>query len=176
MLYLLYLNLSGTLLGVPGFVSFFLGGCILDRVLFFKECLVRCGVLHRLPLTGKGVRRIWNPGERFGGERFKPRFVYQHIVGIYNIPRTQLASIFEGQPSKTRPFPIKTRVIWVPGINTSILRIGFSWNLAWNFTHSWHEDLNFTNGIQGWDLKTSPKLAPLVVMDMMVRYFCRTLE
>ena len=35
--------------------------------------------------------------------------------GLY-IPRTQLTSIFEGQPSKTRPFPIKTRVIWVLGI------------------------------------------------------------
>ena len=35
-----------------------------------------------------------------------------YIYYIY-IPRTQLTSIFEGQPSKTRPFPIKTRVIWV---------------------------------------------------------------
>ena len=41
-------------------------------------------------------------------------------VQIYNIyiytPRTQLTLIFEGQPPKTRPFPIKTRVIWVLGI------------------------------------------------------------
>ncbi len=35
----------------------------------------------------------------------------------YNyIPRTQLASIFECQTSKSRPFPIKTRVTWVRGI------------------------------------------------------------
>ena len=27
-----------------------------------------------------------------------------------------MTSIFEGQPPKTRPFPTKTRVIWVPGI------------------------------------------------------------
>ena len=26
-----------------------------------------------------------------------------------------MTSIFEGQPHKTRPFPIKTRIIWVPG-------------------------------------------------------------
>ena len=39
-----------------------------------------------------------------------------HIY-IY-IPGTQMTSIFEGQPPKTRPFPIKTRVIWVPGIYT----------------------------------------------------------
>ena len=33
------------------------------------------------------------------------------------IPRPQLTSIFEGQPSKTRPFPTKTRgPIWVPGM------------------------------------------------------------
>ena len=30
-------------------------------------------------------------------------------------PRTQLTSIFEGQPLKTRPFRTKTRVIWVLG-------------------------------------------------------------
>ena len=35
---------------------------------------------------------------------------------FFPIPRTQRTSIFEGQPSKTRPFPIKTRVIWVLGI------------------------------------------------------------
>ena len=37
------------------------------------------------------------------------------------IPRTQLTSIFEGKkPSKTRPFSIKTRVSWDPGIYTYI--------------------------------------------------------
>ena len=29
-----------------------------------------------------------------------------------------MTPIFEGQPTKTRPFPIKTMVIWVPGIYT----------------------------------------------------------
>ena len=38
-------------------------------------------------------------------------------VYIY-IPRTPMTSIFEGQPPKTRPFPFKTRVIWVLGIYT----------------------------------------------------------
>ena len=32
------------------------------------------------------------------------------------VPRAPMTSIFEGRPSKTRPFPIKTRVIWVLGI------------------------------------------------------------
>ena len=36
------------------------------------------------------------------------------------IPGTELTSIFEGQPSKTRPFSIKTRVIWVLGIYVQI--------------------------------------------------------
>ena len=44
----------------------------------------------------------------------------RNLTILYNIyiyiPRTQLTSIFEGQPFKTRPFPIKTRVVWVPGI------------------------------------------------------------
>ena len=29
-----------------------------------------------------------------------------------------MTSIFQGQPPKARPFPIKTRVIWVPGYIT----------------------------------------------------------
>ena len=34
-----------------------------------------------------------------------------------------MTPIFEGQPLKTRPFPIKTGVIWVPGIyNVSTLK------------------------------------------------------
>ncbi len=32
-----------------------------------------------------------------------------------SIPRAPITSIFEGQPPKTRPFPTKTTVIWVPG-------------------------------------------------------------
>ena len=31
------------------------------------------------------------------------------------MPGTQMTSVFEGQAPKTRPFPIKTRVSWVPG-------------------------------------------------------------
>ena len=31
-----------------------------------------------------------------------------------------MTSIFEGQPPKTRPFPIKPRVIWVLGTLTCI--------------------------------------------------------
>ena len=34
---------------------------------------------------------------------------------IINYNGAQIASIFEGQPLKTRPFPSKTRVIWVLG-------------------------------------------------------------
>ena len=33
-----------------------------------------------------------------------------------HIPRTQMTSIFEGQPTKIRPFLIKARVIWVLGM------------------------------------------------------------
>ena len=38
-------------------------------------------------------------------------------IYIYTyIPGTPLTSIFEGQPLKARPFPTKTRVIWVLGM------------------------------------------------------------
>ena len=41
-------------------------------------------------------------------------YIYIYVY----IPGTQTTSIFEGHPPKTRLFPIKTRVIWVPGRDT----------------------------------------------------------
>ena len=38
-----------------------------------------------------------------------------HLLYIH-VSRAQMTSILEGQPLKTRPFPTKTRVIWVLGI------------------------------------------------------------
>ncbi len=56
------------------------------------------------------------------GNPYKPSFatvtgwgvdpIYHYIY----IPRAQMTSIFEGQPPKTKPFPIKAGVIWVPGM------------------------------------------------------------
>ena len=43
-----------------------------------------------------------------------------HIHLEIHMPRTPMTSIFEGQPPETNPFPIKTRVIWVPGTYTGI--------------------------------------------------------
>ena len=41
--------------------------------------------------------------------------LYEHFGKYIYAPRTQLTSIFEGQPSKAGPFPIKTRAILVLG-------------------------------------------------------------
>ena len=49
---------------------------------------------------------------RDGSERINDG---DRINGLFHLPGTQTTSIFEGQPPKTRPFPIKTRVIWVLG-------------------------------------------------------------
>ena len=49
-----------------------------------------------------------------------------HIYKYIYIPGTQMTSIFEGQPPKTRPFPIKTRVSWVPGIYIYIYLFTFN--------------------------------------------------
>ena len=35
---------------------------------------------------------------------------------MYDIPVTQMTSMFEGKPHKTRLFPTKTWVVWNPGI------------------------------------------------------------
>ena len=45
-------------------------------------------------------------------------FPKSYAVTVW-LPRTPMTSIFEGQPPKTRPFPIKTRVIWVLGSDCS---------------------------------------------------------
>ena len=54
------------------------------------------------------------------GTGFRSSTVSSWLYTIYNIcyilvPGTQMTSIFEGKPHKTRPFPIKTSVSWVPG-------------------------------------------------------------
>ena len=50
-------------------------------------------------------------------DRYMITTLHNMIIYIYvYIPGTQMTSIFEGQPLKTRPFPTKRRVIWVPGI------------------------------------------------------------
>ena len=62
-----------------------------------------------------------------------------------------MASIFEGQPLKTRPFPIKTMVIWVLGKYIYLFRIHFlprsvfvSSSLAPSQAHEAHADMSTT--------------------------------
>ncbi len=66
-----------------------------------------CGVLcnYRLICWGK-------TSTNFTGLECLGYFA-KSLPSLVYVPRTQLTSIFEGQPSKTRPFPIKTRVIRV---------------------------------------------------------------
>ena len=72
--------------------------------------------------------------------------VYWNIY-IY-IPGTQMTSIFEGQPPKTRSFSIKTRVIWVPGMYIYILRI-----YCWYMSHEHNEILSkYMTGCGCWCL------------------------
>ena len=49
---------------------------------------------------------------RYQGMHFRYIRIYIYIFAWNPL----MTSIFEGQPHKTRPFPFKTRVIWVPGI------------------------------------------------------------
>ena len=52
--------------------------------------------------------------------------MYTYSIYIY-IYIYKLTPIFEGQPSKTRPFPIKIRVIWVLGICIYIYIYIYTW-------------------------------------------------
>ena len=49
-------------------------------------------------------------------QRVIPKIVISKRFHYIYLPGTPMTSIFEGQPPKTRSFPTKTRVIWVPGI------------------------------------------------------------
>ena len=48
-------------------------------------------------------------------QMFKIGIMYRRPTNTDVYCGTPMTSIFEGQPPKTRPFSIKTRVIWVPG-------------------------------------------------------------
>ena len=51
-------------------------------------------------------------------DSFEKLRILKALISIYDLYiyiYTQMTPIFDGQPPKTRPFPIKTRVIWVPG-------------------------------------------------------------
>ena len=70
----------------------------------------------------KSISTKLHPPNHFGS--LKKRFHIFVVTGqsqrdLY-IPGTQMTSIFEGQSFKTRPFPSKTRVIWVLGIHIYI--------------------------------------------------------
>ena len=77
----------------------------------------------------------WPPTQGIKMSRLESPGIYIYIY----IPGTQMTSIFEGQPPKTRPFPIKTRVIWVPGIYIYVDIV---------FFHFWFFDfLNFRGNL-----------------------------
>ena len=104
--------------------------CINDITTGCSLLMLLCkGVNKPDPYSGQDSSKIWSPGRKtrspglgnmwplmisaciewFGG------LILRNRMEIC-IPRTQMTSIFEGQPPpKTRPFPIKTGVIWVLG-------------------------------------------------------------
>ena len=76
-----------------------------------------------------------------------PFISFPSTLYVY-IPGTQLASIFEGQPPKTRPSPTKIRVIWVLGIYTYIHTRGsclFRVKLIW-----WSDHQSFFQKHSSW--------------------------
>ena len=75
------------------------------------------------------------------------------------MPRTQLTSIFEGQPSKTRPFSIKTGVIWLLGVCVYI----YIYMYIMYIPHFW---MLFPSGNNGkWRLKKgNPLLINVIVL------------
>ena len=56
-------------------------------------------------------------------------YIFCVRMGIEYIPGTQMSSIFEGQPHIIRPFPFKTRVLWVPGVYIYIYPIYILYSL-----------------------------------------------
>lgn len=59
--------------------------------------------------------------------------IYKCVYHL-SIPGTVMTSIFEGQSPKTKPFPTKTKVVWVPGILYIIICFS-SHGKSWDFRH-----------------------------------------
>ena len=62
---------------------------------------------------GSGSVKMCKNGKTDWGHRGYIPVLSVYIYIYMYTPRAQTTSMFEGQPSKTRPFPTKTRVIWV---------------------------------------------------------------
>ena len=78
------------------------------------QTVVHASILRNQPKTTVGIYIYINSAN-------KQRNIYVVCLSYYiYIPRTQLTSIFEGQPSKTRAFSIKTRVMWILGLTIYI--------------------------------------------------------
>ena len=77
------------------------------------------------PVCGAMTYLTWEVLFRISSSLGSPILVKKCGVYIYiYIPRTQLMAIFEGQPSKTRPFQIKTRgPIWLLGMYSLRIQI-----------------------------------------------------
>ena len=75
------------------------------------------GELGKLSLLVEHLMKIqWKTFRGRWGDIHTSVFLKDIYIISISIPGTPMTSIFEGQPPKTRPFPTKTRVIWVPGI------------------------------------------------------------
>ena len=114
-----------------------------------KLCRYTHSELHKNPcvfclkrqVCFNGLLQSWAWGGVFDWTNWNKANVidlYSTVFIYIYIPRTPMTSIFEGQPPKTRPFPIKTRVIWVLGIyiytlwlQTVRLSFGFNEESLW---------------------------------------------
>ena len=119
-----------------------LGGCSFQAHL-------RKGYILRIDHKNTGVPNTSRKLESVGVHRERLQWIHMYIyIYIIYTPGTCLSSIFGLQPSKTRSFPIKTGVIWVPGIyiympkwwsrcswlasSKRIQALGISGNARWN--------------------------------------------
>ncbi len=57
---------------------------------------------------------------------------FPHLRNVWVlVPGTCLSSILVVEPSKTRSLPVKTGVIWIPGIEISSFRTKFFRSFGW---------------------------------------------
>ena len=86
-------------------------------------------LIPSLKLAARASNRWWAPeGSRIVFQPSIFRANWLLVSGRVILPGTYLSSIFGLQPSKTRPFLVKTRVIWVLG-----MYIYYTLYVRWNY-------------------------------------------
>ena len=90
---------------------------------YFMAIIGKQNTVDPIQMDGKNIDKKMSIFKNWGSS-LHVNIVFGHFwTALLFIPRAPMTSMFEGQPLKTRPFPGKTRVIWILGMYIYIYNI-----------------------------------------------------